>query len=192
MSLLAASGATLSPCGKYRYRLDRFWSGEHALPFIMLNPSTADASQDDPTIRRCMGFARDRGFGGIIVTNLFAYRATSPNDMRAEHFPVGVFNDDYLTGLMNWAARADVPVVAAWGAHGGFRRRDEQVLSLARFIGCRMVCLGTTAAGHPRHPLYVKGDQPFEPFPAQGGVTEGRDGEAGSGSEATSTRSGEA
>lgn len=153
--------AIISPCSKYRYSLTRFWSGEHALPFIMLNPSTADASKDDPTIRRCMGFARSRGFGGIIVANLFAFRATSPADMKAALHPVGPFNDQHLTDLMKWAGRAGVPVVAAWGAHGSHQGRAGQVLSLARLIGCRMVCLGTTQAGDPRHPLYVKGDQPF-------------------------------
>lgn len=162
--LLTRSDATISPCGKYRYRLTRTWSGEHALPFIMLNPSTADANNDDPTIRRCMGFARDRGYGGIIVANLFAYRATSPADMKAEPFPVGTMNDETITTLMRWAYRADVPVIAAWGAHGSFRRRDEQVISFARLIGCDLMCLGTTAAGHPRHPLYVRSDQPFVPF----------------------------
>ncbi len=159
--------ATISPCGKYRYRLTRTWSGEHALPFIMLNPSTADASNDDPTIRRCMGFARDRGFGGIIVANLFAFRATSPADMKAEHFPVGAMGDNAITDLMHWAKRAGVPVVAAWGTHGTFRNRAEQVASFARLIGCEIVCLGATKGGHPRHPLYVRSDQPFEPFPAQ-------------------------
>lgn len=167
MDLLTTADALISPCGKYRYRLERFWSGDHALPFIMLNPSTADASNDDPTIRRCMGFARDRGFGGIIVANLFAYRATSPADMKAAIDPIGPGNDTATTALMKWAARAGVPIVAAWGAHGPFRRRDVQVVSLANLIGSRLVSLGTTKDGHPRHPLYVRSDQPFEPFPAQ-------------------------
>lgn len=162
---LTRADAEISPCGGYRYRLTRFWSGENALPFVMLNPSTADASQDDPTIRRCMGFARDRGFGGIIVANLFAYRATSPADMKAAGDAIGPRNNATLIELLEWAKRAEVPVVAAWGAHGDYMERGHAVAELARLIGCQMVSLGTTKAGHPRHPLYVKADQPFEPFP---------------------------
>lgn len=162
--LLTQSSAVISPCGQYRYRLERFWSGEHALPFIMLNPSTADASLDDPTIRRCMGFARNRGYGGIIVANLFAYRATSPADMKRADAPVGGLNDSHLAALMQWALRADVPVIAAWGANGSFQGRDQTVIALADLVGCDLMCLGTTAAGHPRHPLYVPAAQPFVPF----------------------------
>lgn len=171
LTRLTRSDAVLSPCGQYRYELQRLfsWSASHALPFIMLNPSTADATNDDPTIRRCLGFARDRGFGGVIVANLFAYRATSPADMRAANDPIGPENDRHLGRLMNIAARAGTPVVAAWGTNGGFRGRDAQVRRMAREIRCNLVCLGTTADGHPRHPLYVKGTQPFEPLPPSQG-----------------------
>lgn len=166
--LLTTSDAILSPCQKHRYKLTRTWGLEPALPFVMLNPSTADASADDPTIRRCSRFARDRGYGGIIVVNLFSFRATSPSDMRAELYPNDAFADAYLNEVLRCSARAGVPVVAAWGANGSHQNRDKMVMSFARLAGCDMICLGTTKDGHPRHPLYVKADQPFKPFPAQG------------------------
>jgi hypothetical protein len=134
------------------------------LPFIMLNPSTADASIDDPTIGRCMSFARREGYGGISVVNLFAFRATSPEDMKAADDPFGPEGSEYIERTLNAGAITGVPIVAAWGTHGGYRGRDEAVVLSARGWGANLVCLGTTKEGHPRHPLYVKGDQPFVPF----------------------------
>lgn len=163
--LLTTSDAVLSPCERHRYKLTRTWGLGPALPFVMLNPSTADAAKDDPTIRRCISFARDRGFDGIIVANLFSFRATSPADMRAELHPNGPIADVYLHEILCSAAEEDVPVVAAWGVHGSHLNRDQEVVSYAKATGCRMVCLGATKLGAPRHPLYVKGSQPFEPFP---------------------------
>lgn len=171
------ASAGISPCGQYRFWLGRKWDhGSFSLPVVMLNPSTADASTDDPTIRRCMGFARRENFGGVRVFNLFAYRATSPADMKAAHDPVGPGNDDYLNEAFDIARCSDIPVLAAWGTHGSFMRRDETVERFAADHRVRLVCLGTTTAGHPRHPLYVKGDQPFEPYPAQAmSAREGQD-----------------
>jgi len=159
--LFAASSAVISECGKYRYELRRQWSEDRALDIIMLNPSTADADVDDPTIRRCIGFAKREGFGGIRVMNLFAYRASSPADMLEQGWAaVGAGNDALLQEMLREAARAKSPVLAAWGAHGihGMAKRVQQ---LARHYGARLVCLGKTNGGHPRHPLYVKRDQPF-------------------------------
>ncbi|WP_426291211.1 DUF1643 domain-containing protein [Sphingomonas sp. TWP1-3-1] len=156
------SAAHLSPCGTFRYWLARQWTdGATRLPIIMLNPSTADAENDDPTIRRCIALARREGFGGIHVFNLFAFRATSPDDMKAVADPVGPLNDYWLGQALRAAAIARVPVLAAWGAHGGHRTRANYVRGMAQLHGAELVCLGTTAAGHPRHPLYVKGDQPL-------------------------------
>jgi hypothetical protein len=130
----------------------------------MLNPSTADAALDDPTIRRCMGFASDHGFGGIRVVNLFALRSTDPSELRSQPEPVGPENDTWLARTFGEAAQDDLPVIAAWGVHGVFRGRDRQVIALGRRMGARLACLGTSKAGHPRHPLYIRRDQPFEEF----------------------------
>lgn len=163
-ALIPRASAVLSPCERYRYALARDWSSAPTLPIIMLNPSTADANVDDPTIRRCMGFARREGFGGIFVTNLFAYRATSPNDMKAASDPYGPEGSAWLERALRSAAGTGVPVLAAWGAHGSYRDRAGTVIISARGWGTRLACLGTTSGGHPRHPLYVKGDQRLVDF----------------------------
>ena len=157
-----STGALLSDCGQYRYTLTREWDeGRPALTFIMLNPSTADATLDDPTIRRCIGFARDRGFGGLRVLNLFAFRATDPAHMKAAQDPVGPDNDIHLIAALTAAAAANAPVIAAWGTHGAHNGRAAEVRELALQYGVELMCLGATRDGHPRHPLYVKADQEF-------------------------------
>lgn len=157
--------ALISPCGLYRYWLTRVWNpGARKLPIIMLNPSTADAAIDDPTIGRCMSFARREGFGGIRVVNLFSFRATSPDDMKAADDPIGPDGSAHIEDVLRVSVAAGIPVLCAWGAHGGYGNRDKAVLLSAEGWGADMVCLGTTKEGHPRHPLYVRGDQPFEPF----------------------------
>ena len=166
---LITRGAAISDCGQYRYSLTRKWEpGAYSLPIIMLNPSTADADIDDPTIRRCMSFARREGFGGIRVVNLFAFRATSPDDMMAAADPFGPGGAEHLEDVLSIAAQAGLPVLAAWGTLGGYRQRDEAVKMSAKGWGTKLVCLGTTKDGHPRHPLYVRGDQPFEALPPLG------------------------
>jgi hypothetical protein len=143
--------AIIDPTGAYRYSLTREWDA--ALPrvcFCMLNPSTADALRDDPTIRRCIGFARSWGYGSLEVINLFAYRATSPGELRAADDPVGPQNDWHIGQA---AGRASL-IIVAWGAHGSFLARDVPVAE--RLAGA--LCLGMTRTGYPRHPLYVRGD----------------------------------
>lgn len=162
----AESGADISSCGTYRYILWRKWDdGAQSLPFIMLNPSTADASEDDPTIRRCIGFAKREGYGGIIVANVFAFRATSPEDMKAADDPVGPQNDDYLRELAELSVIYNKPIVCAWGAHGG--EQAQHVMRLLSNHNARCVALGLTASGQPRHPLYMKADAPFIPYPGK-------------------------
>lgn len=157
--------ASISACGQYRYRLTRTWDpGAGALPIVMLNPSIADAAIDDPTIGRCISFAKREGFGGIAVTNLFAFRASAPDDMKGAQDPVGPDNDAVLVAVFADAANLGIPVLAAWGANGEFQDRDAHVRGLAQAAGARLVCLGRTTSGHPRHPLYVRGDQVFEDF----------------------------
>jgi hypothetical protein len=143
--------AIFSPCGQYRYVLRRSWARH--LPtvlFIALNPSTADHRVDDPTIRRCIGFAKSWGFGRLAVGNLFAYRSTDPKRLRIADDPVGPMNDRWLTTL---ASRAEL-TVAAWGVHGSLHGRADAVVS--RLTGLHH--LGITRHGHPRHPLYLPSD----------------------------------
>lgn len=146
------SWADISEDGRYRYVLGRCW--DEALPecvFIMLNPSTADASQDDPTIRRCINFAKSFGCGSLLVGNLYAYRATDPRDLfRAVEPTGGARNDAVLTELLSRGAVA----VAAWGVHPKAARVAE-VLRLPGADG--LTALATTKDGAPRHPLYVPG-----------------------------------
>ena len=158
--------ALISDCGQYRYWLTRSWdAGAYLLPIIMLNPSTADADNDDPTIRRCMAFAKRERFGGIRVVNLFAFRATAPEAMKAAADPFGPEGSAWIERTLQLAADGGYPVLAAWGAHGSHRDRAGSVVLSAKGWGAELVCLGTTKDGHPRHPLYVKGDQPFVPLP---------------------------
>jgi hypothetical protein len=158
--------ARLSACGSYRYWLTREWDeGAWKLPFIMLNPSTADAEIDDPTIRRCMGFAKALKFGGIHVLNLFALRSTDPTALKKHPDPVGPENNAHLDVLFNRARLDGVPVVAAWGAHGALSNRDKQVIALAGEHGLALSCLGKTKEGHPRHPLYLRADATLELLP---------------------------
>ncbi len=158
------SDASLSKCGNYRYSLMRRWDQGSPLRFVMLNPSTADATVDDPTIRRCMGFARREGYAALIVVNLYAYRSTDPKALLTCADPVGPSNDEILRLHLMSARSGPTPVVAAWGLHGRTSRVAE-VLSLTSDVDWR--CLGTTKDGHPRHPLYVRGDQPLVPFTPQ-------------------------
>lgn len=159
------SYAHLSPDGRFRWSLSRTWdAATDPLVWLMLNPSTADAEQDDPTIRRCIGFARDRGYGGIVVVNLFAYRATEPIDL-VDALRAGWIDalDFDLNRASVGAAASMRDVVAAWGAHPIARqvRHGIDVRDVARNVWC----LGRTKDGYPRHPLYVKADTPFEVYP---------------------------
>ena len=119
--------------------------------FVGLNPSTADESADDPTIRRCVRFARDWGFDGLFMVNLFAYRATQPADMLSVDDAVGPENDEWLVRI---GAEAGL-VVAAWGNHGAHQSRDKAVRRMFPNINH----LGLTAIGQPRHPLYLRSDE---------------------------------
>lgn len=161
------SDAVLSDCGRYRYTLLRVWdeTNPRRVCWIMLNPSTADAATDDPTIRRCIGFSRSWGYGGMEVVNLFAYRATDPADLKAAPQAWGGM-------LTNWHMEQVVnrceQVIVAWGAHGSYLDRDRAVCHTLRRIGKPVFCLGTTAAGQPRHPLYLPGSTRPVPFDVVG------------------------
>ncbi|MHB8595182.1 MAG: DUF1643 domain-containing protein [Ktedonobacteraceae bacterium] len=145
------SGAVFDKTNTYRYALWRAWSLDHPqITFIMLNPSTADAQRNDPTISRCIAFAQCWGFGALEVVNLFAYKATHPSDLLKAANPVGEENDRFLLQALSRSSC----LVAAWGTKGTLLARDKQVLQLLGHWR-QVYCLGTTRDGHPLHPLYV-------------------------------------
>lgn len=151
--------ATLSDDRRYRYQLGRRWGtpwaeGGRRVLWIMLNPSTADADADDPTIRRCIGFSRAWGYDELVVVNLYALRATDPAELGRAEDP---FGPDNATWLDHHLSHAD-SVIAAWGAHNTATNVADALLLEHRPLRC----LGTTKDGHPRHPLYVRADQPLE------------------------------
>ena len=149
------SGATFDPTGRYRYSLWREWDRESPrIAFVLLNPSTADATRNDPTIRRCIGFARSWGYGSVEVVNLFAYRSKDPAILRKVPDPIGPKNGFYIRK----ATRRARDTVVAWGNHGSLFNRDRGALDNLLERGDIVYCLGRTQAGHPRHPLYLKGD----------------------------------
>lgn len=149
--------AIISTCGQYRYKLTRPAHDMHPTAgpalFIMLNPSTADAALDDPTIRRCIGFAKTWDCAGLVVANLYALRATNPAALWTHADPVGEDNDMMLAQLI----RDHETVVCAWGANARPERVDVVRKMFHRLS--RPMCLGTTKAGAPRHPLYIRADQ---------------------------------
>ncbi|HFI2197515.1 TPA: DUF1643 domain-containing protein [Pseudomonas aeruginosa] len=154
--------AIISECGQYRYLLTRpgdCLADKGTAVFLMLNPSTADAALDDPTIRRCRNFASAWGCNGIAVVNLYALRATNPADLWKHDDPVGPDNDWRLRAI----AREYTDIVCAWGANAKPERVDA-VTSILTAAGGRLWCLGTTKDGHPRHPLYVRGNQALQPW----------------------------
>jgi hypothetical protein len=156
MTAVIVKRAVLSddPARAFRYRLERWWD-EHLPPmvWVMLNPSTADAEVDDPTIQACMQFARLNGYGGIVVVNLFAFRSPHPKVMQAAVDPVGPFNDLHLSEVFEEASEYGGAVVAAWGTGGSYRGRDRQVIDLIESHGNTLLCFGRTKDGHPKHPL---------------------------------------
>jgi len=155
--------AVLSDCGRFRYILSRDWNGMlPRLCYVMLNPSTADASQDDPTIRKCIGFAERLGFGGFTVVNLYAYRATHPRDLRTAGYPVGPENNDFISIALDGTDA----VVCAWGANARGLARPTEVLSLLRRRLLKPKALSLTAGGIPAHPLMLPYSCTLQPFGA--------------------------
>ena len=146
------SSATFSPCRTYRYSLTRIWDADAPVcAFVLLNPSTADETANDPTITRCIGFARRWGFGSLLAVNIFALRSTDPKGLRRIDDPVGPGNDRAIRRVIK---SADL-VVAAWGGHGKYLDRGRRVLTM---LPDDAVCLGINRDGAPKHPLYIPGD----------------------------------
>jgi hypothetical protein len=152
-SLLRENSANFSECGRYRYLLTRGFGGESTCLFVMLNPSAADAEQDDPTIRRCISFARREGFGRLEVVNIYGFRSASPSVLFAAKDPIGEGDDAAITAALE---RTD-SVVVAWGNHAE-QERAAAVIELIKRSGKLARCFGLTMQGQPKHPLYLHAD----------------------------------
>lgn len=152
------SDAVISEDQQYRYFLSRTWSASPVTAaFIGLNPSTADATTDDPTIRRCISFAKTWGAGTLWMVNIFGFRTTNPGNLLLTPNPIGPDNDIWLERAV---AGADI-VIAAWGNHGQLKKRGEEVA--IRFTG-KLQALGLNKTGMPKHPLYIKADALLQPY----------------------------
>ena len=151
MKKILFSDAFFSKDRKHRYALWRVW--DNKLPkvlFIGLNPSTADEVKDDPTIRRCINYAKDWGYGGYIMGNIFAYRSTDPKNLKITNNPIGIDNNSWLIKLHSQASLT----IGAWGNHGKYLDRGQEVINLID----NLYCLKITKEGHPSHPLYLPGN----------------------------------
>lgn len=152
------SDARFSADRKYRYSLTRTWARvKPTIAFIMLNPSTADETKLDPTVRRCVGFAQAWGYGGIEVGNLFALRSTDPSALKGHPDPIGEDNDEYLLGILD----SNDATICAWGNGGRWYGQGKAVKLLLQKYG-PLYHLGLTKAGEPKHPLYLRADTKME------------------------------
>ena len=162
-----ASGAIISDNKEFRYVLWRSWgndlfsAGSKMILFIGLNPSTADATQDDPTLRRCIGFARTFEYNALYMVNLFAFRATDPRAMFISPDPVGPRNNAWLQRL---ALASDV-IVACWGSFGGAEARIREVMAM--LPDDKLFCLAVNGDGSPAHPLYLPKTSQLIKYPTQ-------------------------
>lgn len=145
--------AVISDCGTFRYLLSRVWddSDPKAL-IVMLNPSTADAEIDDPTIKSCIRLLNYLGFGGFEVVNLFAFRATNPRELEDALDPIGQVNDSYI---LEAADRCN-EIVCAWGASQIALRRASLVYGMLSIKRLVLHCFGTNVVNRPKHPLYLR------------------------------------
>lgn len=153
--------AVISECGRYRYLLRRTWdySGPRAL-LIMLNPSTADARQDDATIRSCVRLLAGLEYGSMEVVNVFAYRATNPDELAKQPDPIGPQNLECIEAAIGRCAVA----ICAWGAYPPARQHAAELLNVIRSRWPAVYCFGRTKGGAPKHPLYIKSGTPLKVF----------------------------
>lgn len=152
------AGAVFSPCGTWRYVLYRRFSQEvrRIVTFCLLNPSTATANVNDPTIKRCIEYSKLWGFDLMYIANIFAFRSTDPKNLKG-HLPeyvIGPHNDRFLRGM---ALKSEF-VVAGWGKDGKLYGRGKQVIDMLTAINCNVMALHVNGDGTPGHPLYLKGD----------------------------------
>ena len=163
---MTESGATFSPCRRWRYRLWRRWDTDGPVAnFLMLNPSTADEVKLDPTCSRARNYAEAWGYGALIVTNVFGFRSTDPLLMKKEKDPVGPGND---AAIIRAAKEADL-VVCAWGNHGAHQERSRRIRELLQ--GHKLHTLRVNANGEPAHPLYLPSRLKAKIFTFQGFTT---------------------
>jgi len=165
MDLFGDCSAVISNCERYRYRLDRRRNSLFSTAIIMVNPSTADADHDDSTIRKLLGFAERKGWGSIIVGNLFAYRATDVRKLATADDPIGPENDFYLRTIIGEADQ----VVVAWGPltkqPKALRDRWRSITDIAEPLGKVLLSIGSPALdGHPKHPLMLAYSEPIVPW----------------------------
>ena|SRR5687768_14467296 len=151
---ISPAGARFSSCRRWRYLLWRCWDASRpAANFLMLNPSTADEFQLDPSCTRARNYAERWGFGALLVTNIFAWRSTDPKQLALVKNPVGAGNDRAIVA----AARQAKLVVCAWGNHGAHLGRGAEVRAMLGRHGVKLHCLRTNSSGDPAHPLYLPG-----------------------------------
>lgn len=159
-----AYGATFSECRRWRYTLWRRWSAfsedESLAVWLCLNPSTASEHKNDPTVTRCIEFSKSWGYTGMVMLNLFGYRATDPKEMKRYQEPVGDQNDAAIIEVSQYAKA----LICGWGNHGSHQDRDLRVLSKLRRAKVKPMCLVVTGKGQPQHPLYVKASKQPIPF----------------------------
>ena len=149
--------AILSEDRKYRYILSRTWDEtKPTVLFIGLNPSTADENENDPTIRRCIKFAKSWGYGGLLMANLFAFRSTNPQELYSAQDPIGSENNYFIK---EYADKSEL-IIACWGNHGRFNNRSQKVFELLGGLNC----LDINKSGEPKHPLYIRSDTKPKPY----------------------------
>lgn len=165
------SSAVISPDGLYRYILTRIWDDKlPVLLWVMLNPSTADARVNDRTILTCIEFARVLGYGGIEVVNLYAFRATDPDELSQAADPIGPGNDHWLNvaaarcdaAMLGWGQHAAINLVQAY--QGSLRNRPDVVVEILQRYSLELQCLRITKKGQPQHPLYIARNTSPIPF----------------------------
>lgn len=158
--------AAVSICGNFRYRLDREWDSERGRLYAgLINPSTADANEDDATLRGLIARAKKLGFGSVVVWNAFAIRSPNPRDIYFSDDPVGPQNDEYIKAILSECKDRDAPCLVGWSSHGKHLGRAGWITSTANTLGVSLQCVAINADGSPRHPLYVKHDSPLLKWP---------------------------
>lgn len=163
------AGATFSPCRRYRYALWRRWNSDRKMAmWLMLNPSIADETRLDPTLRRCRGFSEREGCGGMVVANLFALVSTDPRGLNKVDDPIGPDNDATISALLTGrhsAVDGELAVICGWGFYPLARSRAPAIAEIITSAGHQAWCLGQTNSGAPLHPLYLAKSRPLEPWP---------------------------
>lgn len=168
--LFKTSGAVFSACNLYRYKLWREWCSDlEPMVWCCQNPSTADENDDDPSVRKMMGFARANGCGGIVLYNIFAYRATDERELFKVADPIGPESLSHFDGLLKYLRETPkAKLVVGWGNQLVTKRHSLMRMAYRniglKLAGAGALCLGTTKSGDPKHPLFVPYSQPLIPW----------------------------